>query len=196
MPDNTIVEAIKECFRQPYTAVTTKYKDYDPFKGHVVPTAGKSYFRDATEPMWFAPDKFVKPDADTIICTGHLTAPNADHNPDVKPVMAGYYVVTTPHSADASLKIRLNHNELQFFGREGEWEQNHTPTTEVTVVLSTEGTDTLLATAFPGPAGVHNDQKVLKTLAKATNLTVKLASAFDCNLNNVIIKSDKDFDAL
>jgi hypothetical protein len=205
------IEAIKSLFATELAATEAAYSGYDPFKDHYEHhhKAGKSYFLDNGGNDFGEPVAEVlnteTPDENTKLVEVGFTWPDPEEpieRPHVrswdpwvcKPI--GFFCTTEDTGPWAALKIRPNHDELQFHGRKSEWTLKETEAYTATVVLRKENGVWLLATAFPGPASVHNDEELMKKLSKVENLDWETAHYDGADTSHVILLSDEEFDAL
>lgn len=205
------IEAIKRLFSTELAATTAAYKDYDHFEGHYEHDhkEGKSYFLDHGGNEFGDPMAEIisteTPDENTKIITVGFTWPDPEE-PFERPrkrswdpcvcKAVGIFCITEDTGPWAALKIRLNHNELQFYGRKSEWTLTETEAYTATVVLQKEKGAWLLATAFPGPASVHNDEALMKKLSKVENLDWETAHYAGADTSHVILVPDAEFDSI
>lgn len=208
--ESTFIEAIKYLFANEYRATLAAYKGkYDPFNGHREHDhkEGKSYFLENGYGDEEADAKIIsteEPDESTKLVTVGFEWRDPDEpfeRPRVKSSDGIYHIgsfVVTRGDQFAPLKVRENHEELQFFGRKSDWWLDEEDAFTATVVLNKENGVWLLATAFPGPAGVHNNQDTMKSLKEKekTWLDCGTALAAGADTSHVILLSDKEFDVL
>jgi hypothetical protein len=207
--NNPFTDAIKRAFSAEMAATSAAYSGYDPFKDHYEHNHpnGKSYFFESGGNEFGDPKAVIlstdEPDENTKLITVGFEWPDPDEPFERPPVQSwereqpiGRFVVTRDNDGFVCLKIRENHEELQFFGRRSEWHLDEEDACIATVVLNKENGVWLLATAFPGPAGVHNDQKIMKKLSAVKYLTAINAINEGANTSHVILKSDEDFENL
>ena len=207
--NNPFTDAIERAFPVEMAATAAAYSGYDPFKDHYEENhpKGKSFFFASGGSEFGGPKAVVlsaeEPDENTKLITVGFEWPDPDEPFERPRVQSwelcqpiGRSVVTRDNDGFAHLKIHKNHGELQFFGRKSEWHLDEEDACTATVVLNKENGVWLLASAFPGPAGVHNNQDTMKRLSMVKGLRAIDAICEGADVSHVILKSDEDFEDL